>query len=54
LFSSCVSYWEYGLSLESAPRYTPFDVMAIIVVVANHLSINLPKNLKQKWNQLAH
>jgi len=35
----CTSYWEYELSLESAPKYTPLDVMAIVVIVANHPSI---------------
>jgi len=35
LFFSCASYWEYELYLESAPKCTPFDVMANIVIVAN-------------------
>jgi len=26
--------------LESAPKYTPLDVMAIVVIVANHPSIS--------------
>jgi hypothetical protein len=41
LFSLCASYWEYELSLESTPKYTPLDVMVIVVVVANRPFIGL-------------
>jgi len=42
LFFSCASYWEYELSLESTLKCTPFDVMAIVVVVANQPFAGLP------------
>jgi hypothetical protein len=39
LFSLCASYLEYELSLKFALECTPFDVMAIVAIVANHPSI---------------
>jgi len=41
LFSSCTSYWEYEVSLECALECAPLDVMAVIVVVANHPYVGL-------------
>jgi hypothetical protein len=41
LFFLCGSYWEYELSLESIPKCTPLDVMAIVAIVANCLSAGL-------------
>jgi len=38
----CTSYWEYELSLESAPEYTPPDAMVIDTIVANHPFVGLP------------
>jgi len=46
LFSSCASCWEYDFFLECAPKYAPLDVMAIVVIVANHPFGGLPLNLK--------
>jgi len=37
----CVFCWEYEFFLECAIKYAPFDVMAIIVIVANCLLQNL-------------
>jgi hypothetical protein len=31
----CASYWEHEFFLECALEYAPFDVMVIVVVVAN-------------------
>jgi hypothetical protein len=53
LFSSCASYLKYELSLEFAPKYTPLDVM-VIVVVTNCPFVGLPWNLKLKWDRLTH
>ncbi len=52
LFILCASYWEYEFCLKSIHEYTPLDVMVIIIIVANHHSISLPQNLKQKWDRL--
>jgi hypothetical protein len=46
LLSLCASYWEYELSLESTPKYIPLEIMAIVAIVTNGLSIGLPQNLK--------
>jgi hypothetical protein len=32
----------YEFFLECAPKYAPFDVMVIVVIIANHLSDGLP------------
>jgi hypothetical protein len=46
LFFSCASYWEYEFFLRCALEYAPLDVMAIVAIVANHLSRGIPWNLE--------